>query len=166
MNIQKYIRIIIIFLSISFLGSCKKNPENFDVDLSSFKPKVVVPNVENNEKNEYQQKDVINKLNPLINREKVMSSVKYGKNNPFANSLDNSSNKLNSSFKLYGFISINDNDHALVQYLDKKGLININSIGGLNTKLIPKGAKVEKIIPEQEIIYINLNEETFKIKLN
>ena len=166
MNNQKYIGILIIFLSSLFLGSCKKNQENFDIDLSNFKPKVVEPKVENKEKNKDKQKDIINKLNPLINREKVISSIKYGKNDPFANNSDNNSNNFISSFKLYGFISLNNNNHALVQYLDNKGLINTKSIGGLNTKLIPKGAKVKKIIPEKEIIYIQLNEETFEIKLN
>ena len=166
MNNQKYIGILIIFLSSLFLGSCKKNQENFDIDLSNFKPKVVEPKVENKEKNKDKQKDIINKLNPLIKREKVISSIRYGKNDPFANNSDNSSNNFISSFKLYGFISLNNKNLALVEYLDNKGLINTTSIGGLNTKLIPKGAKVVKIIPEKEIIYIELNEETFEIKLN
>ena len=166
MNNQKYLKLFIIFLTFPFIGSCKKNPDNFNVDLSNFKPKIIEPKVENKEKNKNQQKDVINKLNPLINREKIISSIKYGKNDPFASASDNSSNNFISSFKLYGFISLNNKNHALVQYLDNKGLINTKSIGGLNTKLIPKGAKVIKIIPEKEIIYIELNEETFEIKLN
>ena len=166
MKNQKYKGILIIFLTIPLLGSCKKNQESFDIDLSNFKPKVVEPKVENMEKNKNKQKEIINKLNPLISREKVISNIRYGKKDPFSNNSDNSSNKFISNFELYGFISLNNNDYALVQYLDNKGLINTKSIGGLNTKLIPQGAKVKKIIPEEEIIYIDLNEETFEIKLN
>ena len=166
MKNQKYIKFFIIFLTIPLIGSCKKNPDNFDVDLSNFKPKIIEREVENKEKNKDIQKNIINKLNPLIKREQVISSIRYGKSDPFANNSDNSSNNFISSFKLYGFISLNNKNHALVQYLDNKGLINTKSIGGLNTKLIPKGAKVIKIIPEKEIIYIELNEETFEIKLN
>ena len=165
MKNQKYIGILIIFFSIPFLGSCKKNQESFDIDLSNFKPKVVEPKIENKEKNKFDKKNIINNLNPLINREKVKTSISYGKKDPFANNSDNTSNKFISSFKLYGFISLNNRDYALVQYLDNKGLIHRKSIGGLNTKLIPKGAKVKKIIPEKEIIYIDLNEETFEIKI-
>ena len=143
-----------------------KNSDNFDIDLTNFKPKVVEPKVEINEKKKYKQQEIINELNPLIKRGKVISSIKYGKKDPFADDSDNSVNKFISDFKLYGFITLNNTNHALVKYLDNKGLINTKSIGGLNTKLMPKGAKVKNIIPDQEIIYIDLNEETFEIKLN
>jgi len=166
MKNQKYIRIFILVITIPFLGSCTKKSNNFDIDLSNFKPQINDIKVENIEKNKYEQKDIINELNPLMNREKVISSINYGKNDPFSNNANNSSNKFSSSFKLYGFVSLHNKNYALVQYLDNKGLINTKSIGGLNTKLIPKGAKVIKIIPEKEIIYIELNEETFEIKLN
>ena len=166
MKNHKYITLLIIFLTIPLLGSCKKNSDNFDIDLTNFKPKVVEPKVENKKEQKYKQQEIINKLNPLINREKVISSIKYGKKDPFADDSDNSVNKFISDFKLYGFITLNNTNHALVKYLDNKGLINTKSIGGLNTKLMPKGAKVKNIIPDQEIIYIDLNEETFEIKLN
>ena len=166
MKNQKYTRLFIIFLTIPLLGSCKKNPDNFDIDLSNFKPKIIEPKVENIEQNKNEQKEIINKLNPLIKREKVISNIKFGKKDPFSKNSDNGSNQFISSFKLYGFISLNNIDYALVKYQDNKGLIDTKSIGGLNTKLIPKGAKVQKIIPEEEVIFINLNEETFEVKLN
>ena len=75
------------------------------------------------------------------------------------------SNNLISNFKLQGFISINNKNHALVKYKEKTGVINIDSIGGLNTKLIPLDSYVKEINPQEEELIIMIDNEKYNIKL-
>ena len=60
-------------------------------------------------------------------------------------------NQFKSDFKLTGFLNTNNNKYVFVSYLDNKGTITEESIGGLNTNLLPNGAKVINIDPKKEI---------------
>ena len=163
----KLTKILFISFIIPIVVSCKKNKETFDVDLSNFKPVITNTKIEIKESSKEIKKDIINKLSPLVKRDKVISSIKYGKKDPFSALQPFGSNNASiSGLKLHGFISLDNKDYALVQYLDSKGLINKDSVGGLNTNLIPKEAIVKQINPEKQTIYLFLDDEIFEIKLN
>ena len=57
-------------------------------------------------------------------------------------------------------------NHALVEYKKQKGIIDINSVGGVNTKLLPKKAFVNDINPSQEKINLSIEGEIYTIKLD
>ena len=159
-------KILIIILFIPLLGSCKKKADNFDIDLSNFKPTNKTLKIDKEESKEILTKEVINKLLPLKNRDEVSALIKYGKKDPFSNNESNDSKKLFSDLKLKGFISLSEVNYALVEYSNKEGVINMNSIGGLNTELIPNGVKVIEIDPIKEIIKLEVDEDNYEIKLN
>ena len=159
-------KILIIILFIPLLGSCKKKADNFDIDLSNFKPTNNNLKIDKQETKEIQPKQVINKLLPLKKRDEVSALIKYEKKDPFSMGESNDSKKLISNFQIKGFISIQENHHALVNYEGKTGFININSVGGLNTEMLPKEAYVKDIIPSQEKINLSVEGEIYTFELN
>ena len=74
---------------------------------------------------------------------------------------ENSKNKLNSDLKLTGFLNTEINKYVFVSYLDNEGTIAKDSIGGVNTNLLPNGAKVIKIDPKNMKLIINFENEDF-----
>ena len=98
-------------------------------------------------------------------REIVLSEIKLGRKNPFL-PVNKDSDNFTSNFKLKGFISLNNKNYALIEFLDNEGNIDINSIGGANTELLPNGAMVKEINPLNETIKILFDEEIFIINVN
>ena len=54
----------------------------------------------------------------------------------------------------------------VVEYKNKEGIIDIDSIGDINTKLLPPKAFVKNINPSLETININLDDENYTIIMN
>ena len=160
-------RIIIAFFVSSLLLSCsKKNNSNIDFDFSTVKKSKKV-NVKNNEKkfkNNPEDKLFIKELVPFETREEVQSKIKYGKKNPFSEG-ELELNELNSNLDLTGIVITKINKFAIVRYLDKEGTISQDSIGGLNTNLLPKGAKVINIDSQKMQLSINYQNENFVFKM-
>ena len=67
--------------------------------------------------------------------------------------------------QLKGFISIENKNYALVKFNNAEGIVNINSIGGLNTKLLPNKASIINIDPEQELFSFEVEGSIYKFKL-
>jgi hypothetical protein len=107
---------------------------------------------------------VINELKNYQNKSEVLSAVKFGKQDPFSEG-EIESPKLNSNFKLKGLLKTNLNNYVFVSYLGKEGTITETSIGGLNTDLLPDGAKVLKIDPENKKLIIEFQEESYTFEL-
>ena len=159
-------KVIIILLLIPLLESCKKKSDNFDIDLSNFKPTTNNLKIDKEDSRKITNEEVTNKLLPLKKREEVSAAIKYGKKDPFSSNESNNQKTFFSNLKLKGFISLSNVNHAFIEYSSKAGLINKNSIGGLNTELIPNGAKVIEIDPIKEIISLQFEDENYEIKLN
>lgn len=160
-------KLFISILGILFISSCGGNTKNEEFDLSNFKVPIKKSSSKINlsTKNKLEQKGVKYKLLPLDKRKEILSSIKYGKKDPFS-SLESTSNQLISNFQVNGFISIDKEDYVLVEFNNQKGMININSIGGLNTKLIPNKAFVTNINPAKEEINLSFDDKVYTIKLN
>ncbi len=159
-------KLFIPLLGILLISSCGGNSKKEDFDLSNFKvpikkrpSKIDLSNELNTE-----QKEVEFKLIPLKKRNEILNSIKYGKKDPFS-SVESSSNQFISNFQVNGFITIDKDDYVLVEFNNQKGMININSIGGLNTKLIPNKAFVTNINPSKGEVNLSLDDKIFNIKL-
>ena len=156
--------ILVFFSSILFSCSNKNN----DIDLSNLpviKPEKVVDTkkveVDSSNSNE---NEFIRDLIPFKKKEKVLSKLKFGKVDPFSESKFEVT-KLSEDFKLTGFLNTKLKKYVFVRYLGNEGTISENSIGGLNTNLLPKGAKVIDIDPKALKITINHKNENFVFEL-
>ena len=67
--------------------------------------------------------------------------------------------------QLKGFLKTNKKSFAFVIYSGKQGTITQESIGGLNTDLLPDGAKVLKIDPKNMKLIIEFQEESYTFEL-
>jgi hypothetical protein len=153
---------LVFFTSIFLIGCSQKN-NIIDLDISKLpKPKII--NKENKESNEAQNKKFIKDLVPFENKEKVLSKFKFGKKDPFSRS-EFQVNKLTSNLKLTGFLNTKLEEYAFVTYLGNEGTISEDSIGGLNTQLLPNGAKVTDIDSKAMKLTINYENENFVFEL-
>ena len=155
-------KLITIFLLL-FLSACSSN-SNDDFDFSNFKPPNKKSKLAKDNSKATTEMEVENKLLLLKKRNEISSSIKYGKKDPFS-LLDNDSNEFISNLKLKGFLSLNKGDYALIEFQNQQGIININSVGGLNTKLLPKKVFVREINPSQEEINLSLDGKIYTLKL-
>ena len=158
------LKIILTFFLSSLLFSCSKKNNNIDFDFSTLKKpkknKVLDKENKNENKIILDNKIYIKDLVPLKNKEEVLSKTKFGKKDPFSKG-ESQSNKLNSNLKLTGFLNTEINKYVFVSYLDNEGTIKEGSIGGVNTDLLPNGAKVIKIDPKNMKLIIYFENENF-----
>ena len=159
-TIFKKLLVISIFLSSI---SCSKNNQKDNFDFSDFKVpiKKSVIKKDSNKNIELKSKEVPLDLIELDKRDAIINSIKFGKKDPFL--LNSEDNPDITEIKLKGVISVGDELYALINYLDEEGSININSIGGINTKLLPKGAKVKKISILQTKVIIVFQGKEYKL---
>ena len=157
---------ILIFCSSILLFSCSQKNNNIDLsNLPIIKPKEVFDTKKENvdfinSKND----EFIEDLVPYKNREKVLSQFKFGKRDPFSKS-ENQITKLSSDFKLTGFLNTKFKKYVFVNYLGNEGKISENSVGGINTNLLPEGAKVINIDSKTMRLTINYENENFVFEL-
>ncbi len=159
-------KIILVFFASSLLFSCSKKNNDIDFDFSTLKKskKVNEKKIENKTQNNQIDKSFIKDLVTFETREKIQSKIKYGKKNPFSRS-EIELNELNSNLELTGIVNSKVDKFALVSYLDNEGAITQESIGGLNTYLLPEGAKVINIDTQKMQLIINYKNETFIFEL-
>ena len=155
-------KVLFTILIGTILSSCNSKKENFDIDISNFKPTKAIKKADESKKitvdseNELYIKDLVT----LKNKEQILSNTKLGKKDPFSKE-DAQINQLNSDLKLIGYLNTENNKYAIVKYLNNEGKLTEESVGGLNTNLLPKGAKVIKIDPKNNKLIISLNKENF-----
>ena len=158
------IKIILSFFVPLLLFSCSKKNNNIDFDFTTLKKskKNKIIDIENKNKNKIDLENNIHikDLVALKDKQEILSKTEFGKTDPFSES-EIQSNKLNSDFKLKGFLNTEINKYVFVSYLDNEGTISEVSIGGINTNLLPDGAKVIKIDPKNMKLIINFENENF-----
>lgn len=156
---------ILIITSISLVVSACSNSKKADnFDFSNFKPPIRESEIVKDNSQETTNIKVENKLLNFKNRDEISSVMKYGKNDPFSFESE-SNNNLLSNLKFKGFISTSDKDFALVRYLGEEGTITKNSVGGINTKYLPNGAKVKNFNLLDSEITISFDGQEFIITL-
>ena len=162
-QIIKKVYFAIIF-SVFLLG-CSQN-KTIDIDLSNLpKPKKnkLINEVDQTKLNPVDEK-FISDLVPLKDREQVLANFKFGKKDPFSQE-EIQVSKLSSDFKLNGFLTTKNKKYVFVNYLNMEGTITEESIGGVNTNLLPNLAKVLYIDPINKKLTILHENEKFIFEL-
>ena len=162
--------LILIYILGIFLSSCTGKKENFDIDLSNFKipnkSEVSASNLEISSSSETSRKIIKNNLVNYQNKSKVLSSIEFGKDDPFSKEgIKGKENNLYSDFKLTGFLNTRIHKYVFVSYLGQIGTITEESIGGVNTNLLPNGAKVLNIDPKKLKLIINFENKDYILEL-
>ncbi len=158
MNKSLFKKILIISSFILTISSCSKKDTTDNFDFSNFKPPNRKAEIPTDNSEVIQETKVKNKLLSLKNRDEISSSIKYGKKDPFAIKSNNIKNSL-ANFSLKGFVLTSNEEYALINYLGEDGTITKNSVGGVNTKFLPIGAKVKNFNFSDSEIIILLNGE-------
>lgn len=155
-----------IFFSSIFFVACSPKNNNFDIDLSNLprpkkekKTNIEIQKIIKPENNVY-----INDLVSFKDKENIVSEFKFGKKDPFTES-EIPLNKLSSNFKINGFLNTESEKFVFVKYLGIEGKISEKSIGGVNTNLLPKGAKVVEIDSKNLKLTIDYENENLIFEL-
>ena len=163
------LKLLLVIFTTSLVFSCAPNNNNRDFDFTTLKKSKKIKI--NNKENKYKDTKSNNKNNifiqdliPLRDKQEILSKTKFGKKDPFSEGEINS-NKLNSDFKLTGFLITENKKYVFVSYLDNEGTITKDSIGGVNTNLLPKGANVIDIDSKNMKLIINFDNENFIFEL-
>tara|TARA_B100000886_G_scaffold217133_1_gene150657 strand:- start:879 stop:1376 length:498 start_codon:yes stop_codon:yes gene_type:complete len=157
--------VLIFFISI-LLSNCSQKNNNIDLDLSNLpKPKINDKDVQlgkniENENNELFIRDLIS----FETKEKILSKFKIGKKDPFSAG-GVQQNKFSSDFKFKGFLNTKMEKFVFVSYQGNEGTISEDSIGGLNTKFLPDGAKVIDINTKIRQLKISFDNEEYIFEL-
>ena len=156
MKNDRNIKTLFMFLSLLLLFSCSKK---YDLDLSNLpKPKKAVSKNKEN-KNSIESK-YLKDLVPLKDSGELLSKFKFGKKDPFSEG-ETKVNQFSLDFKLTGFLNTEIEKYVFVSYLGNEGTISEDAIGGLNTNLLPDGAKVITINYEERQLKISFDNEDF-----
>ena len=166
MNFKSIKNIFFILFSSLFFVSCSQKNSNFDIDLSDLpKPKKIKINDQLKKDTETEDNQLfISELVPFEAREKLLSKFKFGKKDPFSEG-ETKVNQFSSDFKLTGFLNTEIEKYVFVSYLGNEGTISEDAIGGLNTNLLPDGAKVITIDYEERQLKISFDNEDFIFEL-
>ena len=166
MNNNNKVKIVFALLASLWLISCGNNTTNdIDFDFSTLKTSKIKTNVddENKKGGQPDKESFTEELVPYKNNKEILSITKFGKKDPFSKGIQ--VNKLNLNLKLTGFLNTDSNKYAFVRYLNNKGTITEGSIGGVNTFLLPNGAKVINIDPKNMKLTIKFENEDFVFEL-
>ena len=159
-----YLNLIATIFIGTLLTSCNSKKESFDIDLTNFKfptkNKVKISNQNKDISSSSEKQFIENKLLTYKKTSDVLKTTSFGKEDPFSEE-QIQSNKLNLDFKLTGFLNTEINKFAFVSYKDKKGTITEGSVGGVNTELLPEGAKVLRLDPKDKKLIIYFKNENF-----
>ena len=155
-------KFILIFFTSIFLFSCSQKNNILDTDLSNLpKPKKTKLTEEDpNSFIQQENKKFIKDLDIFQSKDKLLSEVKIGKKNPFSQG-ETDLNQFSSNFKLTGFLNTETKQYVFVTYLGSEGTISEDSIGGLNTNLLPNGAKVTNIDSKEKQLKISFDDEDY-----
>ena len=163
-----YINFSFAVITVSLLIGCSQqnSNNNIDFDFSNLKRPKKITTIDKVKKvnEDFENISLLKDLIPLKNKQEILSNTKFGKKDPFSKS-DIQTNLLNSAFKLTGFLESKSDAYALVIYLDNQGALTEESVGGINTNLLPNGAKIIKIDSKNNKLIIEFENEKFIFEL-
>tara|TARA_Y100000589_G_scaffold204117_1_gene192554 strand:- start:556 stop:1056 length:501 start_codon:yes stop_codon:yes gene_type:complete len=159
-------RLIFAVCFSSLLISCAPKNNNIDFDFSKLKRPKKITTIDKVKKvnDDFENDSYLQDLIPLKNKQEILSNTKFGKKDPFSKG-DLKANNLYLDLKLTGFLNTEIKKFAIVTYLDNQGTLIEESVGGLNTNLLPNGAKVIKIDSKNKKLIISFENEKFIFEL-
>ncbi len=159
-------KIIFMIISSIFFSSCSQNNSNFDIDLSNLPKPKAIKNTDLDSKDmvDSNVEKYVKDLIPLRTSEEISAKIKLGKSDPFSEKKF-PLNKLKTDLKLNGFLNTESKKYVLVTYLGNEGAISEESIGGINTNLLPEGAQVRTIDLKSMKLIINFEKKEYSFDL-
>ncbi len=159
-------KFIFLFFTSIFLFSCSQKNNIIDFDISDLpKRKKILPAEDKIEQFiQIENKKFIRDLVTFQTKDNLLSKSKIGKKNPFSKS-ETEVNRFSSNFKLTGFLNTETQNYVFVTYLGIEGTISEDSVGGLNTNLLPNGAKVISIDSKEMQLKISFDNEDYIFEL-
>ena len=159
-------KFILIFFTSIFIFSCSQKNNIIDFDISDLPKSKKIKTAEKVPKalTQEENKKFIKDLDIFQSKDKLLSKVNIGKKNPFSRR-ENGLNQFSSNFKLTGFLNTETKQYVFVSYLGSEGTITVDSVGGLNTNLLPNGAKVITIDSQQRQLEISFDNEDYIFEL-
>ena len=159
-------KIILIIISSIFFSSCSQKNNNFDIDLSDLpKPKAIKnSNLETKQVVNSNTEKYVKDLIPFRTSEEISAKIKLGKKDPFSEKTFRL-NQMNMDLKLNGFLKTESEKYVFVTYLGNEGAISEESIGGVNTNLLPEGAQVRDIDLKSMKLIINFEKKEYFFEL-
>ena len=159
-------KLFLIFFTSIFLVSCSQKNNIIDFDISDLpKPKnTKLAEEDTNKLIQKENKKYIKDLDIFQSKDKLLSKVQIGKKNPFSKG-ETGVNQFSSNFKLTGFLNTETQKYVFVSYLGSEGTISEDSVGGLNTNLLPNGAKVINIDSKEKQLKISFDDEDYIFEL-
>ncbi len=159
-------KFIFLFFTSIFLFSCSQKNNIIDFDISDLPKRKNIKTAEDEIKKltNQENKKFIKDLVIFQSKDKLLSKVKIGKKNPFSKN-ETGVNQFSSNFKLTGLLNTNTKQYVFVNYLGNEGTISKDSVGGLNTNLLPNGAKVITINFKEKQLKISYDNEDFIFEL-
>ena len=157
--------LLVLTLTSLLLVSCNSaNNNDFDTSNLKIPQKNTLKTLEQNNSDSSQTKTVDSENKFLTYKEKsdVLNSVKIGKKDPFAKEAE--VKKLSSILKLTGFADTGINKYVFVSFQKNNGTITEGSVG-VNTNLLPNGAKVIDIDTQNMKLTINFENKDYILKL-
>ena len=168
MKNSNLIKINLAILTGLLLVSCSKKSSKIDFDFKNLKkPTNISTKNENKKTFSIENNLYIKDLNPLKDKDEILSNIKLGKKDPFSREVnkDLKTNKLYFDLKLTGFVNTDLNKYAIVTYQETEGTLSEESVGGINTNLLPNSAKVLKVDPINKELTIYFENKNFIFKL-
>ena len=168
MKNRNLIKITLASLAGVLLVSCTKKSSNIDFDFKTLKKPANISTKNENKKifsieNNLYIKDLV----PLKNKDEILSNIKLGKKDPFSKEVnkDLKTNKLYLDLKLTGFLNTDLRKYAFVTYQEIGGALSEESVGGVNTNLLPSGANVVSIDSKNKKLIISFENENLTFEL-
>ena len=159
--------ILLILTCIPILIVSCSNTKNENFDLSNLKIPTQTKNKISSKKtiaSISNEKEIVrNKLIPYPKVSQILDPLKIGKKDPFS---VGEFDEFESELKITGFLNTGETKYVFVIYGENEGTLSEFSIGGLNTNLLPNGAKVTEIDTNNSQLTIKFDNKNYNFKLN
>jgi len=165
MKNRNLIKITLASLAGVLLVSCSKKSSNIDFDFKTLK-KTSNISTKNKKILSIENNLYIKDLVPLKKKDQILSNIKLGKKDPFKEVNKNlKTNNLYLDLKLTGFLNTDLKKYAFVIYQEIGGALSEESVGGVNTNLLPSGANVVSIDSKNKKLIISFENENLTFEL-
>ena len=160
-----------LFIFSFLVCSCSSNVLNGDIDSNKINNKEPILNSLSNDaqeylknKSEFVPSDSYKSLSTLPDYKKIKDIVWTGREDPFSKP-ENMFSDLKKDIKLVGLYDFMNKRYALIQFNDKELEIEEGYVGGDNALMLPKGVKLIKVDPKENMIILDYNGQKTLISL-
>lgn len=157
-TLYKFLTIIFIILSNSFIYGCSNKDVKEEIPLTPIIPKIEpLPN---------DSSANLKTFAPYPSPESLVSKIEIGKEDPFSFGMGEGKASFSSEVIFTGIISNGEKIYALVKYKDKSGTIQVGDEGMISTDLLPKNVKVVDIDIKEDTLNLKYKNKIYYLTIN